>query len=124
MRDTLVPAWIVAEIELVVVLRVIPGASVFHRDNLRDNRLLIPPVPGNAISNVGGDTHLLIIVCKDGGSILCSCVIPLSVRRGRVVHVEEKFEKLAVADRVWVEGDLKSFRVAGGAAADGPVGRW
>jgi hypothetical protein len=60
---------------------------------------------------VFGDTLLVVACVEDRRSIAEPHIIALAIARCRVVDLEEKLEKLAVADLAGIEDDLNGFGV-------------
>lgn len=103
----LVAPGVLAEVELVVVLGVPPGAG---GDDLGDDLALVPLLVGLP-RHLFGDPLLLLVVEVDAAAVVVARVRPLPVQRRRVVHPVEELEELAVRDAAWVVVDLQSLVV-------------
>src|SRR4051794_34231952 len=98
------------QIILMVVLR---GPELGVVDDLRRDRPR--PLLLRALDGFLGRLALLVVVYEDRGAVLRADVVPLPVRRGRIVQAEEEVEDVVVGDLRRVEDDLDGLGVAGAA---------
>src|ERR1700675_1155925 len=57
------------------------------------------------------DALLLVVHTENGGSVARSSVVALTVARGGIVNLEEKFQQRPVADQLRIESDLDRLRM-------------
>lgn len=108
MRRTLIPARIMMQIQLMIILRIPPRARLEY---LRRDRPALPPLPLRPLGDLLRLRFLLGTVVEDGGAVLRAGVHALSVLGRRIVHLVEEFKEGGVLQFVRVEGYLKGFGV-------------
>lgn len=120
MRRTLVPARVVMQIQLMIILRVPPLPCL---QNLCRNRTLLPPLPLHFLRHALRHLLLLWGVVKDGAAVLGAGIHTLTVLGSGIVHLVEEFEECAVREGGGIESHLEGFGMSSPPRANGPITR-
>lgn len=110
MARALVPAGVVVQVLLVIVLGIPPRAGF---QDLRGDLALVPLLVG-FLGQLLGDLLLLVVVVEDAAAVLRADIRALAVGGRRVVHAVEVLDQAAVGDLRGVVDDLQRFGVCGG----------
>jgi hypothetical protein len=102
-----IPARVVVQILLVIILRIPP----LTRGQDLSYNLSFPPLLIRLLRHLPRNSLLFRVMIEDSTPILGSGVRPLAVRSCRVMHFIEEFEELAVCNLRGVEGNLESFGI-------------
>jgi len=108
MRRTLIPAWILIQIQLVIILRIPPLPCL---QDLRTNRPLLPPLLLHLLRHQLRLLFLLGAMIENSRSVLRAGIHPLAVLGGGVMHLVEELEEGGVGKLGGVECHLKRFGV-------------
>ena len=119
MRRALIPARVLPQILLMIILRIPPGPSLQH---LR-RHLPLPPLLPNFLCDLLRNTFLLFIMPEDPAPILRPRISALPVQGRGIVHLIEELQQRRIADFIRIEDNLTCFCMACATGADGPVGR-
>ena len=111
---------ILRKVILVIILSVIPLRG--HCDFSRDWLALVPFLP-DLLLDILSNLQLLLVIRENSRSILCTSVGALPVQSCRIVHLEEEFYQLSVAELFWIKQYQKRLCVARSPTADSTV-RW
>lgn len=95
MRRTLIPARVVMQIQLMILLRVPPLPRL---QDLCAYSLPFKPLLLRQLCDFGGLLFLLWGVVENGTSVLGACVHALAVFGRGVVHAVEELEEVGVGD--------------------------
>ena len=101
MRRALIPARILRQILLMIILRVPPLTRL---QDLRAHSPLLPPLLLHLLCHLLGNRLLLGRVVEDGAAVLRACVHALAVLGRGVVHAVEEGEEGCVREGGGVEG--------------------
>ena len=115
----MVPVGIVDQVLLVVV---IGREKVLLRTNLELGndllalgiKVLLLHLLGHLLCNV----KLVLVVCKDGRTVLCAAIITLLVELSWIVGAVEELDHLGVGHLGWVVYDLCSLSVTSSTSAN------
>ena len=104
MRRTLVAAWVVMQIQLMIILRVPPSARL---EDLRRDGLTLPPLFLRLLRDLLRLRFLLRRMIEDRGAVLCARIHPLAVLGRGIVHFVEELEQGRVLDLGGIEDYLE-----------------
>ena len=104
MRWTLVPARVVMQIQLMIILRIPPSSRL--EDFCRDG-LILPPLFLCFLRDLLRLRFLLRTVIEDRGAVLCARVHALAILGRGIVHFVKELEKGCVLDFGRVENYLE-----------------
>jgi len=117
MSPAVVTTWIPDEILLVIIFSFEPLRS--GRDLSHDLLSLgVEMILLDLLCDLSGNASLLIVRGEDGGAILSSMIVSLSVDGGRVMGAIEELNKFSIVDDIRIELDPTSFRMPGPPTAD------
>jgi hypothetical protein len=102
-----IPARVVVQILLVIILRIPPLA----RGQNFSNNLSFPPLLIRLLRYLPSNGLLFRIMIENSTPILRPGIRTLAVRGCRVMHFIEEFEELVVCYLRGIEGNLESFRI-------------
>ena len=108
MRWTLIPARVVVQVQLMIVLRIPPSPSL---ENLCRNGATFPPLLLGLFGNLFCLCFLLRAVIEDCRTVLRARIHALAVLSCWIVHLVEEFEEGGILDFIRVEDDLEGFGI-------------
>src|ERR1700712_661635 len=91
--------------------------------DLCHNLSILPPLLLDFLCDLLCNLLLLRVVVENTTPVLGSSIWTLSILRCRIVHLVQKLNQRRIADLLWIEHDLQSFRVASLSRADAAVRR-
>gem|GEM_PF-6389207 len=100
---------------LMILLRRPEAPCLLHRGHYR------VPFRLQLLYQFPGNSPLLIILVKNGRTILGSPVWPLTVQLGRIMNLKKQLCKCFIADLFRIEHHLHRFSMSGFSTADIPV---
>lgn len=107
MTRALVSAWVVVQVQLMVLLGIPP---LSRRQNLRCHTAL-PPLLVDLVGDLARNLLLLGVVVKDGTAVLRATVWALLILCGWIVHLVEELEKSAVCNLLRIVYYLERFGI-------------
>ena len=108
MRRTFIPARVIMQIQLMIVLRIPPPPGL---QDLRRDLLVLEPLLLRRLRDPLRVRFLLRRMIEDGAPVLRACVHALPVLGSGVMHSVEALEEVGVGDEGGVEGHLEGFGV-------------
>lgn len=109
MTRTLIPIWVVLQIQLMIRLRIIPLSRL---GNLRSDLSILPPLLANLCCDLIGNSFLLFVVPKDRTAILRPRIATLSIQRRRIMHLVEELQYGLVAQLFRIKHYLQRLRMS------------
>jgi len=117
---TLVSTRIVIQVQLMVILCVVPAACHFH---VGRHWFIVIPLLCNFLFQALSDLQLLLGIGKHSRSVLCALISTLSILGSGIVHLPEEFQQLPIRNFIWVEQDQERLGVTSVATTNCSIAR-